>query len=384
MLLRRGDRGTAVADLQDALASLSLLPSPNGTDRSLVEFDAAMDAAIRDFQQRRGLIVDGIVGPVTIRSLTDARWKLGDRPLTYTLSSLMTGDDVMALQTRLAEMGYNTGRPDGIFGPLTDGCVRDFQRHRGLSEDGVFGPGTYRELNRIGRMVTGGRPHYLREYELVRQAGPRLHGKTIVLDPAHGGDDAGWTVGDARAADLTFDIARRLQSRMLTTGMRVMLTRTDANHNPTQEERAAYANDVRADLLLSLHVDGSVSPQACGIATFHFGTDSGATSTVGETLAQLVQRELVARTQFADCRVHHRPWDVLRLTKMPAIQVEMGYLSNPVERSRLMSDEFRNRLADGLLVAVKRLYLDGHDDPHTGTFTFSDLLAHEQMILDSA
>ncbi len=383
MLLRRGDRGPAVAEVREALASLHLMPSLNGTDRSLVEFDAATDGAIRNFQQRRGLIVDGIVGPVTVRSLTDARWTLGDRPLTYTLSARMTGDDVMALQTRLAEMGYNTGRPDGVFGPLTDACVRDFQRHRGLQEDGVFGAGTYRELNRIGRMVTGGRPQYLREYQLVRQSGPRLHGKHIVLDPGHGGDDPGWSVADVRAADLTYDIAERLRSRMTTTGMRVSLTR-GPHQNPTAEERAGYANRVGADLLLSLHIDGSTSPQACGIATFHFGSDSGATSTVGETLAQLVQRELVARTRFADCRVHHRPWDVLRLTVMPAIQVEMGYLSNPDERMRLLSDDFRNRLADGMLVAVKRLYLDGRDDPQTGSFSFSDLLAHERTIRDSA
>ncbi len=383
MLLRRGDRGPAVADLRDALASLQLLPWLNGADRSLVEFDEPLDRAIRDFQQRRGLIADGIVGPVTARSLTDARWKLGDRALSQTLSAPMTGDDVMALQTRLAEMGYNTGRPDGIFGPLTDQSVRDFQRHRGLPDDGVFGAETYRELNRIGRMVTGGRPQYLREYQLVRQAGPRLRGKRIVIDPAHGADDPGWSVADVRSADLTFDIAQRLRSRMVTAGMAVALTR-GAHENPTQEERAAFANDSRADLLLSLHIDGSPSPHACGIATFHFGTDSGATSTVGETLAGLVQRELVARTHFADCRVHHRPWDILRLTRMPAIQVEMGYLSNPIERDRLLSSDFRNQLADGILVAVKRLYLDGRDDPHTGTFTFSDLLAHERRIRDSA
>src|SRR6476620_6038817 len=295
MLLRRGDRGPAVADLRDALTRLQLLPGLNGSDRMQVEFDDGVDRAIRDFQQRRGLIADGIVGPVTARSLTDARWTLGARILSHTLSASMTGDDVMALQTRLAEMGYNTGRPDGIFGPLTDQSVRDFQRHRGLSEDGVFGPETYRELNRIGRMVTGGRPQYLREYQLVRQAGPRLYGKRSVIDPAHGAEDTGWTVGDVRAADLTYDIARRLQSRMLTTGMNVSLTRA-AHQNPSPEERAAYANDVQADLLLSLHIDGSTSPQACGIATFHFGTDSGATSTVGETLAGLVQRELVSPT----------------------------------------------------------------------------------------
>src|SRR6478736_6257855 len=283
MLLRRGDRGPAVADLRDALTSLQLLPGLNGSDRMQVEFDDGVDRAIRDFQQRRGLIADGIVGPVTARSLTDARWTLGARILSHTLSAPMTGDDVMALQTRLAEMGYNTGRPDGIFGPLTDLSVRDFQRHRGLADDGVFGPQTYKELNRIGRMVTGGRPQYLREYQLVRQAGPRLHGKRIVIDPAHGADEAGWTIADVRSADLTYDIAQRLRSRMVTTGMSVALTR-GADENPTQEQRAEFANECGADLLLSLHIDGSASPHACGIATFHFGTDSGATSpTVGCT-----------------------------------------------------------------------------------------------------
>lgn len=383
MLLRRGDRGPAVAAVRHALASLQKLPA---VDPSIapaeVEFDRDTDAAIRQFQQERGLIVDGVVGPVTVRSLTDARWTLGDRTLAYTLSAAMSGDDVTALQVRLAELGYNTGRPDGIFGPLTDNCVRDFQKHRGLPEDGVFGSETYRELNRIGRMVTGGRPFYLREYQNLRQAGPRLYGKRIAIDPAHGGDDPGWIAGGVRAADLTWDIARRLESRMVATGMETFLTRA-AHQNPSAEERAGLANEVNADLMLSIHIDGSPSELASGIATFHFGTDSGASSTVGENLAELVQRELVARTQMTDCRVHHRTWDILRLTRMTAIQVELGYLSNEAERGRLVRDDFRNTLADGMLVAVKRLYLDGRDDPHTGSFTFSELLAHERSVQDA-
>ncbi len=380
MLLRRGDRGEAVAAVRQALASLhKLAPFDPAADPSQAEFDGETDAAIRQFQQERGLIVDGIVGPATARNLTDARWSLGDRTLAYTLSAQMSGDDVTALQVRLADMGYDVGRPDGVFGPLTDACVRDFQKHRGLPEDGVFGADTYRELNRIGRKVTGGRPTWLREHQTLRQSGPRLHGKRIVIDPAHGGDDPGWVSGGVRAADLTWDIARRLESRMVATGMQTFLTR-GAQHNPSPDERAQRANDVHADLMLSLHIDGSASPLASGIATFHFGTDSGATSTVGETLAALVQRELVARTRMTDCRVHHRTWDILRLTKMPAIQVELGYLSNPEERARLLRDDFRNTLADGILVAVKRLYMDGRDDPHTGSFTFSELLAHEQAV----
>ena len=83
---------------------------------------------------------------------------------------------------------------------------------------------------------------------------------------------------------------------------------------------------------------------------------------------------------MTDCRVHHRTWGILRLTRMPAVQLELGYLSNPQDRARLVRDDFRNTLSDGILVAVKRLYMDGRDDPHTGTFTFSELLAHEQAV----
>lgn len=378
-MVRRGDRGPAVAALRTDLASLGLLPHEGDDGPPATAFDDPVDAAVRAFQQQRGLIVDGIVGPVTERALADARWILGNRTLTYTLSAPMSGDDVLALQMRLTELGYDIGRSDGVFGQQLDTCVREFQRHRALPDDGVFGPETFRELVRIAPMVTGGRPQYLREHELVRQAGPRLRGKRIVIDPAHGGDDPGWTVGDVRAADLTMDLARRLEARMTATGMETYLTH-GAHQNPTAGERAALANRLDADLVLTLHIDGSPSALATGIATFHFGSDAGATSTVGESLAELVHRELLARTHFIDCRVHHRPWEILRLTKMPAIQVELGYLSNPSDRACLLQEEFRNTVADGILVAVKRLYLDGRDDLPTGTFTFADLLEHERAL----
>ncbi len=380
MLLKRGDRGPSVATVRATLASLGhIAPDLVTEDVDAIYGDDLYDA-VRSFQQTRGLIVDGIVGPMTLRSLTDARWKLGDRTLAYALSAPMTGDDVLALQERLAELGYNTGQTDAVFGSRTDESVREFQRHRGLPDDGVFGQDTFRELRRMGRMVTGGRPHFLREQEKARQRGPGLRGKRIVIDPSLGGADAGWVVGGIRACDLVFDIARRLEGRMAATGMETFLTR-GVHENPTQAERADVANQLDADLMLSLHIDGSNSPLGEGLATFHFGTDSGGSSTLGETLAQLVQRELLARTHMVDCRVHHRPWDILRLTTMPAVRIEMGYLTNPVNRAKLMQEDFRDTLADGILVAVKRLYLDGRDDPHTGTFTFKDLLAHEQTRL---
>lgn len=416
-MLQRGDRDAAVGTLRASLVALGLLPaladgcaggvaavkSPaNGTtgnesnddrgssdtaadssDSDAVpdpcEFDAVVDAAVRAFQQQRGLIADGIVGPATERELVAARWTLGDRTLTFTLSSATSGDDVVELQTRLADLGYDTGRVDGLFTAQLDRAVREFQHHRGLPDDGVFGPATLRELQRISPMATGGRPQYLREIELLRQAGPRLGGKRIVIDPAHGGDDSGWVVDGIQASDLTLDLAQRLAARMTATGMQAYVTR-GAHLNPSPADRAKFANDVDADLVISLHVAGSTSPHASGIATFHFGSDTGNISSVGEALAQFVQRELVARTGMIDCRVHHRPWEILRRTRMPAVQVEIGYLTNPIDRARLVDGEFRDRVAEGLLVAVKRLYLDGRDDRPTGTFSFHDLLEYERSV----
>jgi N-acetylmuramoyl-L-alanine amidase len=98
---------------------------------------------------------------------------------------------------------------------------------------------------------------------------------------------------------------------------------------------------------------------------------------VGEALAGLIQRELLIRTAMQDCRTQARTWELLRLTRMPAVRVEVGYLSNMGDLRRLMDPVFRDVVAEGILVAVKRLYLLGQDDQPTGTFTFGDVLARE-------
>src|SRR5579884_911883 len=98
-LLRTGDSGPAVAEVRSALREFGLLPplAPGARDDL---YDSAVERAVRAFQQRRGLITDGVVGPATYRALREARWKLGDRMLALMISSPMAGDDVLALQER--------------------------------------------------------------------------------------------------------------------------------------------------------------------------------------------------------------------------------------------------------------------------------------------
>jgi N-acetylmuramoyl-L-alanine amidase len=374
-LLRRGDRGPAVVEIRSTLRRFGLLgDTVPGAPHD--HFDIEVEHAVRAFQQQRGLIADGIVGPATYRALLEAGWTLGDRMLAYLISAPMAGDDVVTLQERLLELGYDPGRPGGVFDERTEAALRRFQREYGLVADGLCGPATLRSLRQLGRKVTGGRPHLLREQELLRQAGPRLRGKRIVVDPGHGGPDRGVVVAGVAEADLMWDLARRLVGRMAATGMDAMLSRQE-NTCPTELERAEFANNAAADLVLSLHADASHSMHAQGLATFHFGNGSGSTSTVGETLAGFIQRELLIRTAMFDCHSQARTWELLRLTRMPTVRVEVGYLTHLGDRTRLLDPAFRDVVAEGILVGVKRLYLLGQDDQPTGTFTFSDVLARE-------
>lgn len=378
-LLRRGDTGPAVAQLRAMLTSQGLLPPVPDSSGLADCFDLALEHAVRAFQQRRGLITDGIVGFATYQALCDARRELGCRALRYVIGRPMRGDDVCTLQERLLELGYDAYRADGIFGVQTEVALRSFQRDYGLFVDGVCGPATMRALRQLQPKVRGGRPVLLREQEHLRRAGPALRGKRILIDPCLGGTERGVVVDGAVEAELMWDLAQRLAARMDATGMQTILSRRP-DTCPSEAERATFANTAGADLVLSLHTDSHPSPLAHGVATFHFGTGNGVTSTVGEALAQILQRELTARTGMLDCRAHPKTWELLRLTRMPAVRIELGYLTNPEDRRKLLDPVCRDVMAEGVLVAVKRLYLLGENDQPTGTFTFADLLRGEDLL----
>jgi N-acetylmuramoyl-L-alanine amidase len=125
--IRRGDTGPAVSEIRSILVGLTLLSDVSDT------YDESAETAVRAFQQSRGIGVDGVVGPETWQALDGARWKLGARTLYHSIPSALFGEDVRALQERLLEMGYDTGRADAIYGARTAHAVAQFQREVGLS-----------------------------------------------------------------------------------------------------------------------------------------------------------------------------------------------------------------------------------------------------------
>jgi N-acetylmuramoyl-L-alanine amidase len=386
--LRCGDRDAAVTEIRAALVALGHLSSPDedlttGKHVAPDVFDEQLDQAVRAFQQHRGLLVDGIVGEATYRALKEASYRLGARTLHHQFGAPMYGDDVATLQARLQDLGFYAGLVDGYFGLQTHNALMSYQREYGLYADGICGPETLRSLYFLSARVSGGSPHAIREEELVRRSGPRLSGKRIIIDPGRGGADHGLITYDAAGpiseADILWDLASRLEGRMAAIGMETFLSRPHSQ-SPSDAERAAAANSVGADLMISLRCATQAGPSPNGVASFHFGNSHGSVSTIGRNLADFIQREVVARTGLRDCRTHGRTWDILRLTRMPTVQIDIGYITNPGDRAMLVTAQTRDAIAEGILAAVKRLYLLGKNDRPTGTFTFAELLAHELSV----
>src|SRR5205807_8442388 len=163
--IRAGDVGDDVRDVQHRLVAVGYsLP----TTELGGSFGSLTAAAIRAFQQQRGLLVDGIVGAETWGELVEAGFALGDRTL-YLRNPYFRGDDVRALQRRLSALGFDAGREDGIFGTRCDRALREFQRNVGRDPDGIVGPDTLVALERLRPQLHAVSGSMVREAEALER-----------------------------------------------------------------------------------------------------------------------------------------------------------------------------------------------------------------------
>jgi N-acetylmuramoyl-L-alanine amidase len=365
--LNPGDRSDAIALISNTLTRLGFLITPSDL------YDENLTQGIKAFQQERGLTSTGVINEITKRALEEARFKLGDRVLSFSPTALIRGDDVSNLQQRLIQLGFNCGKIDGVFGSKTEVAVKEFQKSVGVFVDGKCGPSTLIALMRLVKTVSGGAPGVLRESAKHAVRSPALANKVIVIDPSWGGEFTGESSNGVVESEIVFDLAQRLEGRLLALGVNVVLTRS-AKNSPLEKERIETANSVNADLVIALKVDSYKNEKASGVATYYYGRDDKKIhSVVGERFANLMQREICARTDLLNCRTHAKSWDLLRLTVAPTVRVDLGYLSNPQDAKRLSDPAFRDQLAEAMIVAIQRLYLSAEDDAKTGTLRISDL-----------
>jgi N-acetylmuramoyl-L-alanine amidase len=219
--------------------------------------------------------------------------------------------------------------------------------------------------------------------------------RTIVIDPGHGGDDAGARgVQGTLEKSVTLAIARRLKAAIeARLGTRVLLTR-DGDQTVGLDQRAAVANNNKADLFLSLHANASVRPGVTGAEVFYLALEGygeaaqraaqgprdalpvvgGGTRDIevipwelaqaryieqSGAFARAVESALRDRVPMSSRPLQHGPFRVLVGANMPAVLVELGFLTNNAQEQQLLADDHQNALVQALVEGIVRYRAGG-------------------------
>jgi len=162
-------------------------------------------------------------------------------------------------------------------------------------------------------------------------------GKTVVIDPGHGGRDNGAKWGGIAEKDLNLDVARRVEALLKERGIPVVMTRRSDAY-VSLDSRAAVANRYKNSLFVSIHFNAVNNRSITGIETFYL-------STRGSKLANSIQRRLAQRIHTRDRGTKKRHYSVLKKTRGVAVLVECGFISNGWERDRCAQSWYKNILA---------------------------------------
>jgi len=338
---RRGDDGPEVRDVQQRLVALGEPIDPAELEG---RFGPTTEAAVRAFQERRDLRVDGLVGPDTWNQLVEAGFLLGDRTL-YLHEPPFRGDDVRELQRKLNRLGFDAGREDGRHGPETDRAVREFQRNVGEEPDGVVGLHTLATIERMRPQLGAPSRALVREREELRRMRAALEGQVVAIDPAHGVEGA--VLPGIRSA-----MARALADELTRLGAKPAIL-CDVEEDPEPVERARRANELDAGAFVSLQL-GSGLPEAGGPTCSYFGS-AGNHSPFGMRLAGLILQEL--EDEFGRRgRLQRLSTTVLRDTRMTAVQVEPLFVTNEAEAQLIADPLFGARVGRAVAAGVRRFF----------------------------
>jgi N-acetylmuramoyl-L-alanine amidase len=219
---------------------------------------------------------------------------------------------------------------------------------------------------------------------------PRATLQTIVIDPGHGGEETGSKGGGTIEKAVTLDVARRVKTLIeARLGLRVLLTRED-DRAVSLDERASLANNNKADLFVSLHANAAFVPSLSGAEVFYLAVDEeladarraaqadsvtlpvlgGGTRTIdvirwdmaqarhldaSAVLARLLDEELRTRVPMGPRPLQRAPLRVLVAANMPAVLLEMAYLTNAQQAQQAASPEFQTAVAQAIYDTVVRV-----------------------------
>ncbi len=169
--------------------------------------------------------------------------------------------------------------------------------------------------------------------------------RTIVIDPGHGGHDRGGIPGQRVSEKaLALDTALRLRHQLQAKGYTVVMTRTTDVFIPLAT-RTAIANKHKGALFVSVHYNSARRATAQGFETFFYSRSSA-------SLAYRIQRSIIRTARTDNRGIKRRGFYVLRNTRIPAVLVECGFLTNRAEAKRCLNPSYRQSLAVQMATAI--------------------------------
>lgn len=169
----------------------------------------------------------------------------------------------------------------------------------------------------------------------------------IVLDAAHGGKDWGATYDNITEKEITEQIARKIKAQNTNDNIVFELTRLDDN-NLSLQDRTALINKIKPDLVLSLHVSANKNASASGFEIFTPKSEN-ANNKAATVYAEKLANKLAKNHNFKSRGIKEAPFHILNKSEVPAIVVELGFISNASDRAYLTDALQQDRIANTIL-----------------------------------
>ena len=244
---------------------------------------------------------------------------------------------------------------------------QDYQAWYYLKEDGVYVTGTY---------TIDGSSHFFKDngkwvQELPKGFEKGRYTKTIFLDPGHGGRDSGAYYYGIAEKDLNLQVSRKLRKRLEELGYTVLTSRDSDVDVDFVTERSRMVNKTNADFFISIHFNatGNDTTLNLGIQTYSYKEDAGYPSKINQywhnnpdrmsesnRLAADLHSSLLTETGARDAGLLQATFAVLRETAKPAVLLELGYMDNPEENQRIRSDQYQDKLVEGIIKGIQKYY----------------------------
>jgi len=173
---------------------------------------------------------------------------------------------------------------------------------------------------------------------------------TVVIDPGHGGRDAGAYWGGVKESTLNLIIAQKLAYELKARGVKTVMTRR-SDTTVSKASRAAIANRYPNSIFVSIHFNAHTNTSIKGLETFYLSSE-------GRKMAHEVQSRMARGLKGRNRGIKNKGFYVLRATNQPAILVECGFISNSSERARCATQWYKTTtartIADGLMAYRKK------------------------------